>query len=290
MLGFIRRYRDLLAIGALLAVPLVTYLAHAKRGRDLNRLDRAVLWASAPIERAITSVVGGAIDRQQSWFALRGVREENLALRRENLRLKGEVARLAESQEENARLRRLLGFAEAAPAPLLVAPVIGESPVLNLLTLKVGKGTRDGVAKGMAVLASEGIVGRVLNAGPTSADVLLLSDSNFAVPVRVQRSRARAKVLGQGALQRPALVQAQRTEDIEEGDILVTSGTDGVFPKGLVVGRVAGVERPNHGMFLSAEVAPAVDLAYPDSRLEEVFVLTGLPGREDFPEASLPAR
>jgi len=85
-------------------------------------------------------------------------------------------------------------------------------------------------------------------------------------------------------------VQAQRTDDIQDGDILVTSGTDGVFPKGLVVGRVSAVERPNHGMFLKAEVLPAVDVSGANSTLEEVFVMMGLPGRQDFPEASLPVQ
>jgi rod shape-determining protein MreC len=81
-------------------------------------------------------------------------------------------------------------------------------------------------------------------------------------------------------------VQAARTDDIEDGDLLVTAGTDDVFPKGLPVGRVVNVVRPKAGMFLSAEVAPAVDV----SKVEEVFVLMGLPGREDLPEASLPRR
>jgi rod shape-determining protein MreC len=123
-----------------------------------------------------------------------------------------------------------------------------------------------------------------LSASNRSADVLLLADSNFAVPVRVQRSRARAKVVGQGARYRPVLAQALRTDDFQDGDILVTSGTDDVFPKGLVVGRVTNVVKPNYGMFLTAEVEPASDV----SKLEEVFVLIGLPGRDDFPAATLP--
>lgn len=281
MLSLFKRYRELFAIGALLVLPLITYLAHARSGRELNRFDRAVLWVSTPIERLVTWVGNGIVDGYQGWLALRGVREENLELRRENLRLMAEVASLRESRAENERLRQMIDFAQAAPTPVLTAPIIGEGPVMNLISLKIGKGTEDGVSKGMAVASSEGIVGRVLNAGPRSADVILLTDSNFTVPVRVQRSRARAKVLGQGDRRRPALVQALRTDDIEDGDILVTSGTDGVFPKGLVVGRVANVERPNHGMFLKAEVAPAVDAA----NLEEVFVLMGLPGRDELPAA-----
>lgn len=284
MLAFVKRYRELFAIGVLLALPLATYLTYAKRGRDLNRLDQAIAWATAPVQRAMTSVIGGAIDRYAAWVDLGEVRAQNLKLRRENLRLHEEVARLAESRSENDRLRRMIGFAESTPTPVLTAPIIGEAPVAHLLTVKIGKGTRDGVHKGMAVASAEGVVGRVLSASGGSADVLLLTDANFAAPVRVQRSRARAKVTGQGARSRPALVQAHRTDDIQDGDLLVTAGTDGVFPKGLVVGRVTNLERPAFGMFLSAEVALAAD----PSTLEEVFVLMGLPGREELPEASLP--
>jgi rod shape-determining protein MreC len=283
LLGLVKRYWELLVIAALLLAPFVTYVAHAKRGRELNRLDRAVLWITAPVERGITAAVGGVIDRYQGWVALRGVREENMALRRENLRLKEELARRAEAQAENERLRRMIAFAESASSPVLTAPIIGEAPVLNLLTIKIGKGTADGVGKGMAVVSSEGIVGKVISAASRSADVHLLQDANFAVPVRVQRSRARAKVMGQGARARPALVQALRTDDIEDGDILVTSGTDDVFPKGLMVGRVTRVERLTHGMFLAAEVVPAAEVG----KLEEVFVIMGLPGRDDLPEAAL---
>ncbi len=283
MLGLFKRYRELLGIAALLLAPIVMYVAHSRRGWELTWFDRKVLWVSAPLERGITAAVGGVIDRYGAWVALRGVRDENLALRRENLRLKEELARRAEAQAENERLRRMIAFAESATTPVLTAPIIGEAPVLNLLTIKIGKGTSDGVSKGMAVVSSEGIVGKVISASSRAADVLLLQDANFAVPVRVQRSRARAKVMGQGARVRPSLVQALRTDDIEDGDLLVTSGTDDVFPKGLMVGRVSRVEKLTHGMFLSAEVVPAAEVG----KLEEVFVIMGLPGREDFPEAAL---
>jgi rod shape-determining protein MreC len=284
VLGLLKRYRELFAIGALLLVPLATYLSNAKRGRELNPVDRVVILVTSPLERGLSAAMGSVVDTYRGYVALRGVRRENGELRRENLHLKEELARLAEAQAENGRLRRMIAFAESAATPVLTAPIIGEAPVMNLLTVKLGKGSADGVSKGMAVASSDGVVGKVIGAGAHAADVLLLQDSNFAVPVRVQRSRARATVMGQGARAHPSLVQALRTDDIEDGDILVTAGTDNVFPKGLVVGRVTRVVRPNHGMFLSAEVAPAADVG----KLEEVFVLMGLPGREDLPEAALP--
>lgn len=284
MLALIKRYRELFAIGILLLLPFFTYLAHAKHGRDLNAVDRVVVSATAPIERGLSRVIVGALETWRGYVDLRDAHRENLELKAQNQKLQQTVQQLVETQAENDRLRKMIAFAETAPTPVMTAPIIGTAPVTNLLTIKIGKGTRDGVSKGMAVASSEGIIGRVLSSGSRSADVLLLADPNFAVPVRVQRSRARAKVAGLGGDRRPALVQAARTDDIEDGDLLVTAGTDDVFPKGLPVGRVTNVVRGRTGMFLSAEVSPAADV----SKVEEVFVLMGLPGREDFPEASLP--
>jgi len=289
--ALLKKYRDLLIIGALLLLPLVTYLAYAKRGRELTFVDRAVLWTTRPIERGMTGAVGGVIDLWQGWIGLHGVREENLELRREVLRLREQVAMLAESEKENERLEQMLKYSQSAPGTMVTAPIIGEGPALNLLTLRVGKGSQDGLAKGMAVVYSlaEGtpprgaVVGRVLSVGTTSASVLRLEDANFAVPVRVQGSRARAKVVGMGEGRPLALTQALRNEQISDGDLLVTSGTDGIFPKGLVVGKVVNVVRPNSGMFLTAEVIPAVET----HRLEEIMVLTSVPELDELPAAAL---
>jgi rod shape-determining protein MreC len=313
VLALFKRYRELFAIGLLLVVPLIVYLAHAKQGRDLNRFDRAVLFVTTPIERVVSAVVVSASNTWRGYVGLREVHKENLALRGEVLGLRRTVAQMAESQAENARLKRMAQFAETAPSTFVVASVIGEGTATNLLTFKIGKGTAEGVTKGAPVVTAEGIVGRVLSPAAHSADVLLLTDSNFAVPVRVQRpsSRARAKVMGLGARvhdrtltvhkqvydnledidaivtsKLPALTQASRTDDIEDGDILVTAGTDGVFPPGLPVGRVKNVVRPKTGMSLSANVVPAVNLAL----VEEVFVLAPQPGREGLPQAALPPK
>ncbi len=283
MLGLLKRYRELFVIGTLLVVPLVTYFANSKHGRELNIVDRSIIWISSPITRTMTACTNWIRAQYKNVVDIYNAREENIRLRKENQDLKNIMARAAEIQAENERLRRMIGFVENSRSPVLTASVIGEAPVMNLLTIKIGKGSEDGVQRGMAVAASEGIVGRVLNSASHSADVLLISDANFVVPVRAQRSRARAKIIGQGLRAKPMLAQALRTDDFEDGDILVTSGTDGVFPKGLTIGRVTNVIRPSYGMFLSAEVVPTANIAM----LEEVFVLLGPPGLEEMPSAFL---
>jgi rod shape-determining protein MreC len=270
VISFIKRYRELLAIGALLLLPLITYLAYAKKakGRPLNAFDRAVVWVSAPLQRSVTGIGFGIVDAWQNYVSLRHVHDENLALHREVLRLREQVARDEEARAENDRLRKDLAYAEAAPAPAVVAPVVGWSPKAEYLSLMIGKGSADGIQPGMAVVVPDGVVGRVNEAFSKAAIVILLGDPRLLVPVRIQRSRARATVRGKGERQPCQLIRAVRTDDIEDGDIAVTEGVE-VFPKGLVVGKVRNVARPKFGLFQTADVAPAVDV----SKVEEVLVL-----------------
>ncbi len=287
MRAFLKRYRELIIVGTLLVLPLVVWLTHAKQGRALSAFDRAVLAATSPIERAVNGVAAAAIERVEAFTDRQAVHAQNLELRRRVIRLEGEVASLSEVRMENARLREALGFAQSPPAPVVLARVIGEGLSQNLLTLKIDRGEEDGLAPNMAVLSHQGVVGRIQAVAPTSASVVLISDASASVPIRVQRSRARGTVVGQGAGKDFALTRMLRTDDIQDGDLLVTSGTDGIFPKGLPVGRAADVERPHHGMFLSARVVPAVDLTCPDSLHEELFVVTSLPGADKAQEANL---
>jgi rod shape-determining protein MreC len=148
-------------------------------------------------------------------------------------------------------------------------------------TITIAKGAGEGIATGMAVVTGEGVVGKVVATFGGYAEVQLLVDGNFAVAARVQRSRFRVTVRGTGDTGTLRLDNALRTGDVEDGDLLVTSGTDRVFPKGLVIGRAQGIDRKPHGMYLAGEVRPAVDV----SGLEEVLVIV-VPGVfEDDPQA-----
>ena len=280
MRDFLKRYRELIVVGTLLVLPVIVWLTHSKHGRGLNTLDRAILWVTSPVERLVNASASRIIDAAGTFTELRHAREENLELRRRIVRLEGETAELGEVRAENDRLRDMLSFAKAPPAPMVPARVIGEGLSRNLLTLTIDKGEEDGLKPNMAVVTHQGVVGRLVMVAGGTSSLMLLTDMSSSVPVRVQRTRARGTVVGQGSGKDFALTRMLRTDDIQDGDLLVTSGTDGVFPKGLPVGRASGVHRPHHGMFLDASVIPAVDLTCPDSVLEELFVVTSLPGGE----------
>ena len=269
MLSLIKRYRELLVVGALLLYPFATFLTRGQNPREPNVVDRAVLAVASPMQRVFGWALGGVGGTWTGYVALRGVREENETLRAQNEALSGRVNELTEAELENTRLRALLGYAQERPEEEIAARVIGVNPVSTLLSVRLDRGEEHGVRKGAAVVTAEGVVGRVIRSTGAFSDVVLVTDPNARTAARVQRSRARATLSGMGGDRPLALENLLRTEDVEEGDIIVTSGTDGVFPPGLVVGQVSEVERKTTGMFQAAEVVPAVDM----TRLEEVLVL-----------------
>lgn len=283
MLALLKRYRELILVAVLLLVPLGVFFAHAKKPSERSRLDRTVMWVTTPVERAVGWVVTGTMNGWRGYVGLRHARERAVEISRENNFLKLERLEREAERAEIERLRRLLSFAESAPTrSYLGARIIGVRLApsgLQILTLD--RGAKDGIARMMPVVTADGVVGRVHAVSDHAADVLVLSDRNSSIAVRVERTRARANVRGLGKPDACKLDYALRTEDIIEGDVLVTAGTDGVFPRGLPVGRITQLRRSANGLFQDARVIPAVDVA----RVEEVLVVTS----SELPPEALPA-
>jgi rod shape-determining protein MreC len=270
VLNFLRRNRLLLASGfcLVLAVGLVM-----TTGRDRGRGDllaRMLLEGLAPLQRASASV-GGVFTR--TWHGIGDIfhaRTENIELRTQVRGLQEKLDGLGEIEIENARLRRLLDFRERLVGNLVTARVIGYDATGLARTLVIDRGESDGVAKGAAVLVPEGVVGQVFIVSSNAARVLLVSDHNSGVDAVVQRSRVRGIVQGtlEGGCQ---LKYVKRTDDLQVGDLLVTSGLDGIFPKGLPIGEIASIDRRGQGLFQAAEVRPR----FAQRDLEEVLVTRG---------------
>jgi rod shape-determining protein MreC len=279
VLSLIRRYREPLLVTFIVAHALMTFLGSSRKVREPNLVDRLALSATAPVQRAVVAAVDGVSGAWSRYVSLRAVRRENEGLREENTKLRSEVVGLAETRAENDRLRRLLHFDETNPGPKVTARVLGINPDPNRLTLRIDRGEGDGVRRGQAVVTADGVVGQVLRATASASDVLVLADPNSRMGGRIQRTRARVGVSGAGDEQALKLEYLLRSEELEEGDLVLTSGTDGVYPPGLVVGRVTGVQRQTSGMFLNAGILPAVNF----SKLEEVMVLAPQPAAAPFP-------
>ncbi|HWP34073.1 MAG TPA: rod shape-determining protein MreC, partial [Thermodesulfobacteriota bacterium] len=286
VLHLLRKYRALLFATALLFSGLVILTSTHEHRRDLGLLDRVALDVAAGLARGVAYGLGAVERLWSGYVALLGVRAENAALREEIARLKLRQAELAEAAAEAERLRRLLGLRERAGFSGVVATVIAVDASGWFRTVTIDRGSADGLERGLAVVTPDGVVGRTQAVASRAAKVLLITDPNSAVDALVQRSRARGVVAGRLG---PELEMryVHRTEDVQVGDLVVTSGVGGVFPKGLPIGVVSAV-RKTTGLFQSVEVTPAVDL----SKLEEVLVVTGVaqPPRELLEEPGAAAR
>jgi rod shape-determining protein MreC len=269
VLALLKRHREPLLVLALLAYPLVSLLGSGRRVREPNLVDRGLLAMSAPLQRGLVACIDSVSGAWSRYVSLRRVDRDNVVMREEIQGLRQAVSGMAEARGENERLRRLLNYADTEAVPPVTARVVGINPDPNHLTVRIDRGEADGVLRNMPVVTADGVVGQVLRATSGSADVLLLADPNSRLGVRVQRTRARAGAAGTGDERLLRLEYLARTEDLEEGDPVVTSGTDGVYPPGLMVGHATQVQRQGAGMFLGAMLLPSVDF----SRLEEVLLL-----------------
>ena len=179
--------------------------------------------------------------------------------------------RIIESQDailENERLKQLLSLKSTLQTPSVAASVIGEDSAPWYRSIIIDRGSVDGLAEGMPVMATSGVVGRVVKVAANSARVLLLTDHVSSIAAMIQRSRARGVLKGKGG-DSCSLEFTIREDDVKVGDVVTTSGVGGVFQKGKILGEVTMVKKGEYGMFQTIDVRPAVNTFH----LEEVLVL-----------------
>jgi rod shape-determining protein MreC len=268
MWNIIKEYRHYLATLVLVIVPVIALNAGGKLPADLHWFDRAAVSISAPVQTAIRWGLETSWDGLQSYLLLLRTQENNRELALENRKLLNELASFQEVARENERLRNLVEFNAPLEGKRVVAQVIAQDVSPEFRMIRINKGSAHGVEAGMAVIALEGIVGRVIRLGSNWADVLSLQDSSSAIDGLLQRNRVRGVVEGLGGAQL-AMKYLRRTDDVQEGDVIVSSGIGGLFPKGLVIGKVINVRKKNFGITQTVEVSPSVDF----NRLEEVTVI-----------------
>jgi rod shape-determining protein MreC len=228
-----------------------------------------VMEGLAPVQIAAARLTEGGTGIIHDYLDLVGVQQENTRLRADLAREQTQRARLAELEAENIHLGDLLELKQALALKAVAANVIGADASGLARTLVLAGGADQGFEAGMGVLSTEGVVGKLIAVGPSSSRVLLINDHNSALDAFDQRSRVRGIVAG---IVDDGLVikYVDRSEDVKRGDTIVTSGLDGIFPRGLLVGQVTAVVREGPGLFLTVNVAPAADF----HRLEQVLIVT----------------
>ncbi len=235
---------------------------------EIGFAPRLVLNLTLPLERMVTLPVQELRGVWSDYVALVGVREENDKLRGRLVRLEDENQQYREAILSSERFQKLAGFRSQREIPMVPANVIHQDLSPWFQSLIIDQGAAAGIRPGMPVITDSGVVGLVSGTTPGAAKVMLMIDPQSRLDAYVERTRARGTVRG-AASPTCDLDYVLRQESIEEGDLLLTSGMGGVYPKGLRVGRIAKVDHKTSGLFLAAKVAPAVDF----TRLDEVFVI-----------------
>jgi rod shape-determining protein MreC len=263
-----RKYNSLIVAAVLLILSLAVLSYSVTRLSETGFLRKMVLEAATPVEDAINVSLGSLHDGWKRYLFLIGLEDENRRLRQENAVLGEKVNRLQEGSLEGTRLRKLFNLSEGLPGRTVAARVVDRSRSFLFKTILINKGTADGLRVGLPVLSEQGVVGRIIETAWHASQVLLLIDENSNIDALIQRSRAQGILQGAGP-SGCTLKYISRVEEVQPGDVVLSSGLAGVFPKGLLIGVVTGVSRKGEGLFQKIDVAPAVDFG----KVEEVLAL-----------------
>jgi rod shape-determining protein MreC len=262
------RYRTpLLIVLALLLVFSVLSLS-LKRSPALRRVQESIISFTAPGLEGLEYVTRNFKQVWHGYFNLVGVQRENAELTRQLEEYKQREVRFQEAQESLTRLEGLLDLKRQVALPVIGARVIAYDPSLWSRSAIIDQGKVQGVKDGLPVLAPQGIVGRIVEVYPQYSKVMLIVDRKSGADAVVQRTRVRGVLKGKGG-NRCFLDYVPKNADVQVGDLVLASGLVGLYPKGLVFGKVTAANKKNQGVFQEIEVTPNTDL----STLEEVLVV-----------------
>lgn len=226
----------------------------------------------SPFQEATAGSIRFAKNLWRHYFFLIYVSKENDRLKKELGRARERENRCEEIEFANSRLRNLLEFKEKKDIKLVAAEIIGRDPSPWHKSVVINKGMADGVEKGMPAVVPEGVTGLVMDASDHYAKVLLVIDKSCAVDALVQRTRARGIVKGDPSGE-CVFKYALRKDEISKGDAVISSGLDGVFPKGMPIGEISRVDRGSSGIFQTVKIIPYADF----EKMEELLVITEIP-------------
>lgn len=270
----LRRRSGYLFLGVILGqILLISAQVNSRTGVPV--LEAVTFGIFAEVQRGVSAGVSGALRVWGGYVGLRNLKSENDALKRQ-LAAAEVAAQEQRAQVDRVRtLQQLLELRDRSNLQTTAAEIIGAAATPDFRTVTIDKGTRDGLRPDMSVIAPAGVVGRIVVPSARAAKVQLLIDRNAAAGAIVERSRAQGVIVGSGD-ERLRMEYVSEVFDVVEGDLVVTSGIDGIYPKGFAIGRVETVEKSGSA-YKRITVKPAVDF----SALENVLVvLTPTSARE----------
>ena len=268
------KIRGLALLGCVVLVCLVLLTLQA-RGHSSQGID-VLAKVTTPIQSVLARVNRGAFGVWATYLDWKNVRAENKRLREDNRRLRVEALQVGETADENRRLRRLLALREQLPIATVSGEVIAREWGGWVRSLTVNRGRDDSIVRLTAVLSPDGLIGRVVEVRPGASIVQVLTDPASTVGAHVVRTRTSGIVEGDPRGTMRFKYMARDGRGLAVGDLIVTSGQGGLFPRGIPIGRVSAIDDRGSALFHYAILAPAVEFA----RVEEVLLLTGDTARD----------
>lgn len=262
-----KKYQPIIIACLLVIISLIILSYSVKRPTRVGFVRELILETTAPFAGIITASVRDLAGVWKRYIFLVGLEDENGRLKRDNALSTQEMNRYREGYLEGIRLQKLLALKERTNHHTIAAMVIGKEQTSIMKTILINKGTSHGLRVDLPVIADQGVVGRIVETSAHVSRVLLLVDENSNTDVMIQENRIQGIL--QGATLGCSLKYIPKTETVSVGNIVITSGLSGLFPKGLLIGVVKNVEKTDSGLFQKIDVAPFVDF----SKLEEVMVI-----------------
>jgi rod shape-determining protein MreC len=249
-------FKKLLIIIVLVSIPLLAINIKRKEDR-LSWFLKPVFFTSTLMQNLYSDFTLGVRNTTGLYLNLVDTKTDNRLLKEKLNELEATLTQFKEIKTENERLNALLDFKKSTPHTLLAAKVIGHDLLGQHSTLFIDKGSEDGVVPGQAVITPAGVAGSVLNAEKSFSQVLTLTDSYSDIDAVVERTRARGILEGFSTTY-CTLKYLQRTDDVQVGDVILTTGLDHIFPRGFPIGKVTNVIKKDYGITQDVQVSPVV--------------------------------
>ena len=253
--------------GLIFCLVVLSVTAQSPRDQESHWYESVFFTVLSPFQRAATAISGSVAQVFNGYVYLVGVEAENRQIQHENQQLQSQSLLFDKLEHENQYLRRLLDLKQTVPWQSVAADVIAHNPQSEFRMITINRGRKHGIRKRMPVVAADGLVGQVYRVGPSSAQVLLITDPTSAVDAQTNDGIARGLIVGRVVGTQwnrnhflTAMEFIDRAALVQDGSEVMTTGLDGIYPAGIPIGTVSAVKQNPDGIFKEAQVIPTVDL------------------------------
>ncbi|MBN1880081.1 rod shape-determining protein MreC [bacterium] len=261
------RHRPWVVYAAFTLLSLGVMTSNLRGGGIADRLEVMVLYALAPVYTTVDWILDNSVSLWNNYINLTGVQQENIELKSAVQILREEHLLLEDRAQSAERLEELIERTSSFPVVHRRANVIRRGDTLLNPIILIDMGSNQGIREGMGVASSDGAIGQVVRVGPSISKVLTLHHPDAGIGAMLQKSRVQGVVSGSGK-GNCSMRFVSRFDPVTLGEMVVTSGLDGAFPKGIPIGRVSAIERDNNEIFQTLEIITEANL----NTLEELIV------------------